>query len=428
MPVSAPVLGAAPKGSLVDFRLTPAEITGRVEETIRKERALLDAVAQEESPTFANVIAPLGHFSASLAVEGGVASLLGSVAVDKEARDAGNQAKKLEADFEIERTMREDVYKVVRAVYDNKDEMDKLDPEDRRLVEKMELKHRRAGLLLSSEKREQLRDIKKRESVLEVDFRKCINDEDARLLFSRDELEGLPEDYFNGRETEDHDGEAKYVVTSKYPDYLPLMKYAKRESTRKAMLIADENRCPDNIPRLQELVKLRLEQAQLLGYNTYSEYALEVLMAKTPQAALDMEEDLLARVAAPAKRELAELEALKKADMEAAGEPYTGFYRWDRSYYARLVVEQRHKLKSEEVKQYFPLAQATRGMLDIYQKMLGLRVVRVDNELVWHPDVETYEAWEADEDVFVGHFYLDLYPRDGKFNHAMVARALAITQ
>ncbi|KAJ1726742.1 metalloendopeptidase, partial [Coemansia biformis] len=295
MPVSAPVLSAAPKGSLVDFRLTPAEIAGRVEETIRKERELLDEVAQEESPMLANVIAPLGHFSASLAVEGGVASLLGSVAVDEEARGAGNQAKKLKADFEIERTMREDVYKVVRAVYDNKDEMDKLDPEDRRLVEKMELKHRRAGLLLSSEKREQLRDIKKRESVLEVDFRKCINDEDARLLFSRDELEGLPEDYFNGRETEDHDGEAKYVVTSKYPDYIPLMKYAKRESTRKAMLIADENRCPDNIPRLQELVKLRLEQAQLLGYNTYSEYALEVLMAKTPQAALDMEEDLLAR-------------------------------------------------------------------------------------------------------------------------------------
>ncbi|KAJ1727336.1 metalloendopeptidase, partial [Coemansia biformis] len=307
---------------------------------------------------FANVIALLGHFSASLAVEGSVASLLGSVTIDMEARGAGNQAKKLKADFEIEHTMREDVYKVVRAM-------------------------------------------------------KCTNDEDARLLFSHDELEGLPKDYFDGQETEDDaDGEIKYVVTSKYLDYLPLMKYAKQESTWKAMLVTDENRCPDNIPQLQELMKLWLEQAQLLGYNTYSEYALEVLMAKTPQAALDMEEDLLARVAAPAKRELAELEALKKADMEAAGEPYTGFYHWDRPYYAQLVVEQRHKLKSEEVKQYFPLAQATRGMLDIYQKMLGLRVVQVDNELVWHPDVETYEAWEANEDVFVGHFYLNLYPHD----------------
>ncbi|KAJ1734234.1 metalloendopeptidase [Coemansia biformis] len=417
MALSTLAPSAAPKGSLIDFRLAPAEIARQVEECIDKERAVMDAVAQETAPTFANVIAPLGQAAAKFDHKCCAINFLMSIAVDKEVRDACTQADRLLDEFDIERTMREDVYKVVRAVYDSEDEMDRLDPEDRRLVESMELEYRRAGLLLPSEKREQLATVKKRQADLVTDFDRAVNEVDARVLLTRDELEGLPDDYFDGRETEEVDGETKYVVTSKYPDLFPLMRYAKREATRKTMVIATENRCLDNIPRLQELVKLRLEEAQLLGYNTYSEYAMEILMAKVPQAAVDMEEDLIARLTGPAKRELAELEALKKADMESASKPYTGFYYWDRAYYTRIVTEQRHKLKSEDIRQYFPLAQATRGMLDIYQKMLGLRVVQIDNDLVWHPDVDTYEVWEADEDVFVGHFHLDLYPREGKFNH-----------
>ncbi|KAJ1720638.1 metalloendopeptidase, partial [Coemansia biformis] len=92
------------------------------------------------------------------------------------------------------------------------------------------------------------------------------------------------------------------------------------------------------------------------------------------------------------------------------------------AYYMRKLAEQKHGLREEEVKQYFSLSKATCGMLDIYQEMLGLRIIQVSNPSVWHPDVAMYEVWEADEDAFVGHFYLDLHPRDGKYSHAAVWR------
>ncbi|KAJ2767795.1 metalloendopeptidase [Coemansia nantahalensis] len=410
----------ARKGSVVDFCRTPAEIASNIEQLISKNRAAQDAIGQETAPTFGNTIVPLDRTSVAHDVEARVAHLLGSVAVEKEVRDAGNDADKLLSEFAIECSTREDVYKAVRAVFDNEQEMASLPPEDRHLVERVERGYRRQGLQLPPEKREQLNAVRKRISGLEIAFKRCVNEEDARVLFTREELEGLPEDYFDGRETEEDNGVSKYVVTSKYPDYFPLMAYATREATRKAMEVAAGSRCPDNVPRLQELVSLRLEMATLLGYSTYSEYAMEILMAKRPADAIAMETDLLARLAEPARRESDELAALKRSDAELAGEEYEGFYNWDSSYYSRILSEQKHDIRGEEVKQYFPLDKATRGMLDIYQKMLGLRIEQVDNPPVWHPDVAMYEVWEADEDTFVGHFYLDLHPREGKFNHAAV--------
>ncbi|KAJ2773552.1 metalloendopeptidase [Coemansia nantahalensis] len=410
----------ARKGSVVDFCRTPAEISRNIEQLISKSRAAQDAIGQETAPTFTKTIVPLDRTSVTHDVEARVAHLLGSVAVEKEVRDAGNDAYKLLSEFAIECSTREDVYKAVRAVFDNEEEMAGLSPEDRHLVERVERGYRRQGLQLPPEKREQLNAVRKRISGLEIAFKRCVNEEDARVLFTREELEGLPEDYFDGRETEEDNGVSKYVVTSKYPDYLPLMKYATREATRKTMGVAAASRCPDNIPRLQELVSLRLEMATLLGYSTYSEYAMEILMAKRPADAIAMETNLLARLAEPARKEADELAALKRSDAELAGEEYEGFYIWDSAYYSRIVSEQKHDIRGEEVKQYFPLDKATRGMLDIYQKMLGLRIAQVDNPPVWHPDVAMYEVWEADEDTFVGHFYLDLHPREGKYNHAAV--------
>ncbi|KAJ1718799.1 metalloendopeptidase [Coemansia biformis] len=198
------------------------------------------------------------------------------------------------------------------------------------------------------------------------------------------------------------------------------MQLARREDTRRRLLVVAESRCPENIPLLQEAVKLRLEAARLLGYQTHAEFVLEDNMAKDPASVLRFENDLHERLGTLADKELGELEALKRADKEAAGERYEGLFHWDFRYYANLAKERKHSIREDEVRQYFPMAEVVRGVLDIYQETLGLRFVRVDGPPVWHPDVEMYEVWEADGDEFVGHFYLDLYPRAGKYNHACV--------
>ncbi|KAJ2730338.1 metalloendopeptidase [Coemansia sp. BCRC 34962] len=329
-------------------------------------------------------------------------------------------AKEKLSAFKIESMMREDVYRAVRAVFDNSDEMASLGPEDRRLVEKMELEFRRHGLALDEDKREHLRKIKTRISELEIKFSRSINEGDGQAVLTRDELEGLPSDFFEGRATEVVDGQEGFVVTTKYPDILPVMRLAKREETRECMFVVEGQRCPENIPILQEAVALRLEAAQLLGYRTHAEFVLEENMAKAPTPVLEFENDLRSRLNVLADKEIEEIEALKKADKQAAGKPYTGLYGWDYRYYTNLVKERKHSINDEEVKQYFPVKEVTRSILDIYQNMLSLRFVKIENPPVWHTDVEMYEVWEAAEETFVGHFYLDLFPREGKYNHAAV--------
>ncbi|KAJ2624575.1 metalloendopeptidase, partial [Coemansia sp. RSA 1290] len=118
--------------------------------------------------------------------------------------------------------------------------------------------------------------------------------------------------------------------------------------------------------------------------------------------------------------EIKEIEKLKRADMEAASRPFKGLFNWDFRYYSNLVKERKHNVSEELVKQYFPVEQVTRGILDIYQNILQLRFDKVEDPPVWHPDVTMYEVWEGDGSQFLGHIYLDLFPRPGKYGHACV--------
>ncbi|KAJ2806613.1 metalloendopeptidase [Coemansia helicoidea] len=355
--------------SVIDFGLSPDEIVRGVKDAIREERAAMDAVAGVAGPAFGSVVAPL---------------------------------------------------EAVHAVYTNADEMRKIGSEDRCLVEQLELGFRRSGLLQPPETRERLAAISRRLCDLEAAFARSINESCTEMLFTRDELHGLPDAFFDGRSTEAVRGVEKYAVTTRRPDYQWLLKYAQREATRRAVYVAEAAQCADNTLRLQEMALLRLEEAQLLGYASHSHYVMETLMAKTPQAATEMVSELRVRVMDHARRELAELEALKAADAQGAGEQHRGFFCWDKAYYTRLAKERKHRICEDALMQYFPLGHTTRGMLDIYGRMLGLRITQVDGAPVWHPDVAVYEAWEAGSDEFVGHFYLDLHPREGKYNHAAV--------
>ncbi|KAJ2451198.1 metalloendopeptidase [Coemansia sp. RSA 2336] len=408
------------KGTLLNFKLSAAEISSTVDRLIDEGKGLLNHVAAQANPTFENVILPLGMQENRHSADCNVVTFLQEVSTEKDIRDASTAAEEKLNAFEIESLMREDVYKVVRAVYDNAAEMAKLGPEDKRLVEKMEQDYRRKGLALDKDKRRQLGEILERLSELALRFNRIVGESNGEAAFTREELDGLPEDFFEGREKRVVDGVEKYIVTTKYPDLFPLLKKAKSEATRKHMNHVEETRCAENIPIMQEAVKLRLEAAQLLGYRTHADFKLETSMAKTSAAVMEFERDLRQRLNKLADRELQEMEELKRADKQAAGEPYEGLFIWDYRYYQTLIKERKHNIDYDEVKQYLPMAEVTRGILDIYQKMLNLRFVKVENESVWHDDVETYEVWEADGKSFVGHFMLDLFPRDNKYNHAAV--------
>ncbi|KAJ2163001.1 metalloendopeptidase [Coemansia sp. RSA 552] len=408
------------KSAALSFRRTPAEISATTSRLVAQAKQVHDQVAAQKTPTFANTIVPLARLENDSGADSAVITFLQNVSTDVKVRDASADAEKTLRTAHMESLMREDVYNSVRQVLEDKGGLSGLDPEDRLLVEKMSRQYRRNGLDLAGEKRTALEKIKRRLIELGIGFSRNINEKDGVLLLTRDELKGLPSSYFCDRPTQTVDGAEKYVVTTKYPDLVPVMQSAKLESTRRRLQMVEETRCPDNIPILEETIRLRMEAAQLLGYRTHASFVLEDNMAKTPANMLQFENDLRQRLDPKADLEIAEIEALKKADKKEAGEAYNGLFNWDYRYYSTKAKNTKHDIDEEVLNQYFPMDQVTRGVLDIYQNMLNLKFVQVDDPAVWHADVTTYEVWEADGSDFVGHFYLDLYPRSGKYNHACV--------
>ncbi|KAJ2776585.1 metalloendopeptidase [Coemansia interrupta] len=409
------------KGSELNFDLSPEDINQTVDRLIAESTAICDQIASEPNPTFETVILPFETCNNRQATDYNMVTFLQDVSTEKDVRDASAAAtEKLEA-YEIERDSRKDLYAAVNAVYNNKSEMDKLGNEDRRLVEKLILDFKNAGVALSDSDREQLTTYKKRLSEIKIQFERNVSTQVGRVLFTREELIGLPVSFFEDRATETVDGVAKYIVTTKTPDYLPVIRYAAIENTRRRISLANSQRCPENIALLQETVELRLKVAQLLGYKSYAELELSTKMAKTPKTAVDFLNDLRTKLNVLGKLELEQIEELKRAEKAAAGETYTDLFRWDSSYYSNIIKQREHSIDMEEIKEYFSLEAVTRGILDIYQNMLGLHFAKVENPSVWHPDVVLYEVWEADKESFLGHLYLDLFPRENKFSHAAMS-------
>ncbi|KAJ2846779.1 metalloendopeptidase, partial [Coemansia erecta] len=135
-------------------------------------------------------------------------------------------------------------------------------------------------------------------------------------------------------------------------------------------------------------VEIRRNSAKLLGYKNHAEYTVKVKMAKTPENVMEFENGLLAKLTVLAKQEIKEFEKLKKIDKEAANEEYNGLFAWDWSYYETKIKEKNYNVNQEIIKQYFSVDKVVPGILSIYENMLSLHFVKVENPPVWHPDVE----------------------------------------
>lgn len=312
--------------------------------------------------------------------------------------------------------MRVDVYQVVKAVYDKTD-LSKLDAENARYLEKLELQYRRDGLALSEEKREKLKELKKRLSDLSIDFQKNINEDKTQVTFTKEELAGMPDDFIGGlNKTED---EKAYIVTMKYPDLFPMLNRAQHERVREVMDVTNSTRCKENVKILEEAIQIRDQMAKLLGYANHAAYVLEVRMAKETPKVKSFLLDLADRLRPLAQRELQVLQDLKKSEKAARNEAYDGkFHSWDFRYYHRRLLESEYEVDDEKIKEYFSLSTVTEGMLDLYQHVLNLKFTEVKQPPVWHADVQMYEVRDGQSNDIVGFFYLDLFPRDGKYTHA----------
>ena len=252
-------------------------------------------------------------------------------------------------------------------------------------------------------------------------FCAAINEHDGYLLFTEEELEGLGNNDIDRYPLDDETTSTKRKIGLKAPSTLPILKFAKNSNTRKQVMEALANKCQEeNTPRFLEVLKLRDECAKLLGYESHGQYVGNVKMVGTPQKAEEFLLKLADAYEPKCKQELELLLDLKKSDIIGDDDcDDVTLDPWDIAYYTtkhKMV----HGVDEASLRQYFPLDHVKATILSIYEELLGLKYEHIVDAKVWHDDVKCYAVKSAEDGELLGYFYLDIFPRTGKYSHQCV--------
>jgi oligopeptidase A len=288
----------------------------------------------------------------------------------------------------------------------------------RRTIENEMRDFRLGGAELPPAQRERLRQLRERESQIATRFAENVLDSTgafALLLDDPQQLAGIPEDVLEQyREAARADGRTGYKVTLHAPSYLPALQYAHDRSLRERLYRAYTTRASefgpaewDNTPLMLELLKLRHEHAQLLGYRNFAELSLVPKMAPSVDEVSRFLRDLAIRARPQAQREIAEL---AKFAAEELG--LSELKPWDISFAAERLRQARYDYSELELKRYFPLSRVLQGLFELIERLFWVRI-RPDQAPVWHPDVRFFRI-EASNGELIAQFYLDLHARDHK--------------
>lgn len=397
--------------------LNPKQIEQLSDELIASTKMVYDSVGalDLDSVTFENTLKALADVEVEYTVQRNMLDFPQHVSSCKEVRAASTEADKRLSEFDVEMSMREDVYQRI-VTLENKVDPNSLTAESKRYMERLIKLGKRNGLHLPKETQEEIKTIKKKLSNLCIDFNKNLNEDTTSLSFTRDELGGLPEDFLSSLEK---DGE-KLKVTLKYPHYFPTMKKCFVPETRRKLEEAFNSRCKEeNSAILKELVELRAQKSSLLGFTTHADFVLEMNMAKSGKKVASFLEELAHKLKPLGDEERSVILKLKEKECQKRNLPFRGeLHAWDTRYFMTQVEETQYAVDQNQLKEYFPMEVVTQGLLDIYQELLGLSFEQVQGAAVWHPDVSLYCVTDRSSGQVIGQFYLDLYPREGKYGHA----------
>ncbi len=392
--------------------VTAGSVAAVTEAALADATALVDQAAAAR-PTFETTMLPLDQALARVEVAYGQGAFMARVHPDTDVRDAAQAAEERLAKWRVGLLFREDLVRAVR-VYADTDEARALTGERRRLVDHWLRDFRRAGHELPPPIRAELERLRDRLVELEVAFQRNVDEQRDGLELTREELAGLPDSYIERLPPGARPGTWK--VNLDYPSVFPFLDQAERRDLREQLEFKLFNRAAAlNRPVIEEGLQIRQRIATLFGLPSWAHYALEVKMARTPEAVQRFYGGLLPPLQAKARVEIERLERLMEAD---TGE--SPLRSWDWRYYENQLRRDEFGLDQNRVAEYFPLDGVMRGLLDLTAEVLGLSYREVPDARAWHPDVRRYEIRDRATDALLAHVYADLFPRPGKFGHAAV--------
>jgi thimet oligopeptidase len=391
--------------------LTPALIEAGTDRAIADAQAVLDElVAPTEQRTFDNTLRPLDRIADILGHANRDYLFVGYVHPDKEVRSAAKVAEEKATKWGTEVYFSDQLNAAVKE-YAKTDEAMVLAGEKARLLEFVLRDLRRAGHDLDADVRAAVKDMVQRGIGLEVRFQQNIDEWDDWILCTREDLDGLPDSFIDALEIDEESG--KFKVTIAYPHLVPFGENATRRDLREALRFKFNTvAVEDNRKLLEEALELRQTIAEAFGQPTWAHHRLEERMAKTPEKVKDFYAELIEPLQHKGAEELAALSKLLEAD--------TGSDRvqlWDWSYYDTQQRKSDYGVDNFEVAKYFPLHQVLDGMFELTSEMFGVTYHEIEGDK-WHEDVRLFAMVDAETGEELAQFYLDLFPREGKYGHA----------
>ncbi len=388
---------------------------------IQDAKTEIDAITNnKEAATFVNTIEALDFSGEQLDRISSIFFNLNSAETNDGIQKIAQEVSPLLSEFSNDITLNEDLFKRVKTVFDNKNELD-LTIEQYTLLKKKYKSFSRNGANLSDDKKEKLREIDKELSKLKLKFGENVLAETNKfemLISDETDLAGLPE---GAKEAAKQLAESKqkkgWLITLDYPSYIPFMTYADNRELRKKLAIAAgkkafQNDALDNQDIVLQIATLRHNRANLLGYKTHSHFVLEERMAKTPQTVETFLNDLLEKAKPAAEREFETLQNFAK-ELDAI----ENLQKWDSAYYSEKLKQKLFSLDDEKLKPYFKLENVIQGVFTIANKLYNLHFEEINNIDKYHKDVLTYKVTDKNGNL-VSIFYADFFPREGKRNGA----------
>lgn len=406
---------AAGRQSLVlpVYPLTPGEVKAQADSAIKMADAALTALAAQDSArlTFANTFGAYDAITARVTDAYLIISTVAESALDKTMRDTANEMSVKLQEWGVGLDYRAELYRTLKTFADSKPALDR---EQQRLLDEQMRSYRRAGLALPTTARAEVEKLRKDLAGLNTEFAVNINNARAPLDFTAEQLAGVPQSFLESPGVKQPDG--KYRVMANVTWHaVALAENADNPDTRRQVNVARNSLAREtNVPVLTKLVALRGDIARRLGYATWADYQIETRMAKTGATAVKFEEDLTLGLQPKFAAEMETLRALKAKHL---ARPDATLEPWDIAYYTNKLLKDRYAVDTEALRVYFPYQATLDGMFAIYQKIFGLKFTEVAPPYVWAPGVQLYVVQDSATGAPMGAFYLDMFPREGKFNH-----------
>jgi len=370
----------------------------------------------KEAPTFKNTIEALDGTGIQLDRITSIFFNLNSAETNDEIQKIAQEISPALSDFKNDLLLNEKLFKKVKHVYENRTSLS-LNKEQAMLLKKNYIGFTRNGANLSYKDKDKLREIDGKLSKLKLQFGENVLAETNKFylqITNEKELSGLPDGVIEmAAQTAKEKKMTGWVFTLDYPSYVPFVTYSNLRELRKKITIAFgqrafKNNVNDNQASILEIVSLRYQRAQLLGYPSHAHFVLEERMAKTPEKVLEFLHELLEKAKPAAQSEFKKLEDFAK-ELDGIDQ----LEKWDAAYYSEKLKQKLFDLDDEKLKPYFKLENVIEGVFKIANKLYQLNFKEVYDVDTYHKDVKTYEVTDQNKD-FIALFYADFHPRAGK--------------